>query len=148
MGDTREDILERLVAICQAIPDVTTVRNVAEYSELSFPILNVVDGEETASENDPNQHSLSRRLVSMLPVVVIMVSEEAEFVGPRINVLRAQILNSVLSDGQLQGLTHKGRGAAYMGSAFGVAQGRATQGALEITFRLTYVFDHSTLLAT
>lgn len=148
MTDTREDILERLLAICQSVPGVSAVRNVAEYADGNFPLLNVVDGEETTFEDDPNQTGLSKRRVSMLPVIVVMVSDEAEFVGPQLNALRATILNSVLSDGQLQGLTHKGRGAAYMGAAFGVARGRATQGAMELTFRLTYILDPSNLLAT
>jgi hypothetical protein len=61
--------------------------------------------------------------------------------------LRARVLYAVLSDSALANLTADNKGAAYLGSTVAMDNGRRIEGALEMTFALTYVMRPADLAA-
>jgi hypothetical protein len=147
MTDKRELILARLVDVLDAVQSGMTVwRNAPTIDPDTRPSMVVYDGDEEANPSDPNQGGpRARRRVRMTPTVVILAQGPAESIGTSINELRAAVMHAVLTDETLLGYTINDSGVAYEGAQQIVEDGRRVEGAMALTFGLTYVLNTSDL---
>lgn len=140
MADVREQILERLFAVCGSIAGITTaLRNQDSISETLLPSLVVFDADEIADENDPKSRPANAaRRVTMTPEVRILLQAAPEAVGSDLNTIRARLIKAVLADAALLALTAEGQGARYMGAASQLKSGRSMQGDMLCVFAFAY----------
>ncbi|MGW8177702.1 MAG: hypothetical protein ACWGQW_02740 [bacterium] len=147
MTDVREQIMLRLVAICDGISSGMVVyRNRMMIAEDVRPCIVILDGEETTSELDNNKTGISPRRVTMTPEVYLLVDDDAEDVGSVINALRAQVVHAILTDATLTSYTLNSQGASYTGGTFVSENGRRVNGVMELAFALTYLLRVSELV--
>lgn len=145
--DPRELIMARLDAICSGLAGITVYRNRPMSAEDAKPAIVIMEGDELADDGDRNRHGLAPRRVTMTPSLFLLVSEQPEAVGSALSELRARVLYAVLSDSPLAAITADNRGAAYMGATVAMDNGRRIEGALEMTFALTYIMRPADLAA-
>lgn len=140
MADVREQILERLFAVCGSIAGITTaLRNQNSVSETLLPALIVFDADEIADENDPKSRPANApRRVTMTPEVRILRQSAPEAIGSDLNAIRAKLIKAVLTDSALLAFTAEGQGARYMGAASQLKSGRSMEGDMLCVFAFHY----------
>lgn len=141
MTDKREQILVRMLAVLNSISSgLSAVRNVPMTDPDTRPFLILYDGDEIASPMDPNKGGPPGiRRVTMEPKVVILDADTAAALGSSLNALRVDVAQAILTDTTLLGYTLNNQGVAYGGAEMMVAEGRQTDGAMALTFEITYV---------
>lgn len=141
MADTREAILARLVVVAAGITGIKTVkRNDLDLPETSLPAIVILDGDETADDNDPiGRPPTSPRIITMTPEFYVVLAEKAATVGTQINLYRGRVINAVATDAQLISLTKDNEGGRYDGAASGLARGRTMTGEVGLSFSFRYV---------
>lgn len=139
MTDRREEIMQALFAVCQALDGVTAYRNRNMLAEEQRPAIVVMDGDESSEELSPSRQGPAPRRVRMQPLVQLLVSDQAEEIGSTLNALRARVINAVLADDTLIGLTHNERGPAYLGLQMMIENGRRIEGVVVLAFEVTYI---------
>ncbi|NEI52715.1 hypothetical protein GR217_34415 [Rhizobium leguminosarum] len=139
--DPRENILARLVTLAKDITGIKTVkRNDLDLPETALPAIVILDGDETADDNDPvGRPPTAPRIVTMTPEFYVVVAEKAANVGTQINMYRALVIDAVATDAQLIGLTKNKEGGRYDGAASGLARGRTMTGEIGLSFSFRYV---------
>ncbi len=140
--DKREQILQRLVELAAAVPGVVTaLRNRDEISERARPAIAVFDADETADERAEQQGHGGRspNLVEMTPELLILLGGAPESVGTALNILRAKILNAVLTDQQLLTLVGPNGRVRYAGCSTHLGHGRSMEGFMTVHFAFAYV---------
>lgn len=145
MADTREDILERLVAVVAGIPNLRSAyRNNVDLTEEQLPAAIVFDGdEETNDDADTSMRPPHRpSLVRMTPEIVI--AQQADEAGSDLSTLRRELIRRVLTDTvlneQLVKTGRNGNGAIrYLGCQTDVGWMRSLHGALLARFMFQYV---------
>jgi hypothetical protein len=139
--DRREEILVRLLAIVQTIFK-TAARNKNDFSDLARPAGVVLDGDEKANEQDPeNRPPDAPRRVTMAAEIVALASEPAETIGTTINGYRVALLKGIVTDATLIGLVLDGerrQSIRYIGSSLIIQSDRAIAGELRLQFEFTY----------
>lgn len=139
--DTREDILQRLVAIAETIPGLNVYRNVLKIPDARLPALSILDGDEVSNPNDiPTAGQPNTRFarMTMMPEIVIKVSDSSADVGSALNALRIALIKAVLSDADLAAL-HGVSGRVWpTGLSTQLAYGRAMTGEMAVAFGITY----------
>lgn len=142
MEDLREDILVRLVEVCEALDVGGVYRNDLDLSDEALPALVIMDGDENADDNDPEgRTTLAPRRVSMTPEVYILLRKTvpAPQVGTALNTIRRQLIHAVLDDSELKALTINNRSICYGGGASGLSRGRSLLGEMGLQFAFTYI---------
>jgi len=141
MADLREEILTRLVTIAGGISGIKTVkRNDLDLPETMLPAIVILDGDETADDNDPvGRPPKAPRIITMTPEFYVVLSDKAANVGTQINLYRGRVINAVANDAQLIGLTKDSEGGRYDGAASGLARGRTMTGEIGLSFSFRYV---------
>lgn len=140
----RELILERLVEIAETLGAKTVVRNVISISDDQMPAIAVLEGDEEADADDPqNRPNNSPRVVWMTPHIIIAVGRNPqasppEELGPTLNAFLAALVKAVLTDSALADLTLDKRGARYVGTESDLAVGRNRQGQFAAKFAFKY----------
>lgn len=145
--DRRETILARLLVILDSIQTgLTAERNAPTIDPDARPALILFDGDEVAEPSDPNRGGPpSMRRVTMSPDIVILASAPNENIGAAINALRMKVLQAVLTDATLLGYTINGRDVVYAGAQQIVEDGRRVEGAMALSFEITYRLHTSEL---
>lgn len=141
--DRREAILVRLQQINRTLvaSAMAAPRNNHNFSELPRPSIALLDGEETAGEDEPRTVPANApRRVTMTPGIAILQSGPLASVGSDGNALRAQLLKAYFTDTQLLGLVLDGnsRGIRYHGCGTQFAQGQEIEGQLSLGISFTY----------
>lgn len=144
MSDTRELIIQRIMAICEVTSGFVVLRNRTMIPEDQRPCVVVLDGDEETEEQF-GKSGMTPARVTMRPAVYAMIEDDSEDIGTAMNALRSQIIYAVLSDPTLTGYTLNGNGARYLGMQMAVENGRKVSGAGEIQFGLTYLLNPSDL---
>lgn len=145
--DTREAILQRLLAIAEGIDGIKKVyRNNMRPPESNLPAILVLDGDEAGDENDPRSRGARgpRRMI-MTPQLLIVLPEKAADVGTALNGYRAKLINAVATDADLTALTTNRIGAWLHSSQTSLAWGRSMLGEMGVAFAIPYVLDPATL---
>lgn len=148
MADKREQILARLLAVCQGVSGVTLVRrNLMGVTEAELPAIVILDGSESArtSKQGPGRPAAGPVLLDMHPVIALMVSATAANLGTQLNTLRAAVLTAVLEDATLQALCGTNGGMAYEGCETGQARGQNATGDMLLQLHFTYPLKISDL---
>lgn len=140
MTDKRELILARLLDVLEGVQSgIVALRNEPNIDPDSRPALFLYDGDEQAEPRDPNRGGPpSIRRVRMTPQVVALASASAANIGAAINELRATIVHDVLTDTTLLGYSLNGVEVTYEGAEQIVEDGRRVEGAMALTFAITY----------
>lgn len=140
MTDVREDIMLRLVDIAETVPGVVRVgRNVIDMSDRRLPAIIILEGDETANEDDPIRVPTSPRRVTMTPHMVIVQGTTVAEVGPDLNTLLQELHDAVVADETLAALTLNDKGIRYDGMESDLAFGRQMQGQMAAKFSITYI---------
>jgi hypothetical protein len=151
MTDRREDILARLVVIGAGVLGIVQCkRNVIDITELKRPAIIIFDGDEEAAEIQfrPGHGGMAPNLVTMTPSMNILLSDISENVGTALNNLRAELIYSVLSDGDLDAICGPNGHVRYTASATGMNAGRKIEGEIGVSFAITYPLIPSELVET
>ena len=141
MTDRREEILERLVALVAAIPNIRWAqRNNPDIPDDQLPAASVFDGDEVTSSSATirtTTRAVARDgLVEMTPEIII--AEQAEEVGSDLAVLRRELIKGVLNDATLIALIGTNGAIDYLGCQTDLGWGRSLQGALRAQFTFKY----------
>jgi hypothetical protein len=140
MTDKREAILARMLDVLEGVQSgMVVLRNAPLSFPDSRPAIILYDGDEQAEPRDPNRGGPpSIRRVRMVPGVVILVSSSAASVGSDMNELRAAVIHAVLTDATLLGYTINGVEVTYEGAEQVLEDGNKVEGAMNLTFAITY----------
>lgn len=148
MTDTREAILARLVAVCEAVPGINVVRRNSKIAdETEFPSVIIADADEIA-EPPPSE---GRRvppgiqIVTMTPEIFVMLGSDADTVGTAINTLRAAVLKAIMTDDGLATITGSNGRIRYNSCATGLTQGRNMIADMGLSISFTYPLTFSAL---
>lgn len=147
MSDVREDILLRLLAIANAMKAAallkTVDRNKLDISETNLPQFVLLDSDEAADDNDPvpggERGRRAPRKVEMIPQVFLCAKGLSEDAGSRLNVLRNEWLNRVLSDEQLAALTGVNGYVRYKECVSSFRIGRQLDSTMLVTVAFGYI---------
>jgi hypothetical protein len=144
MPDPRESILARLPDVALLATDVeVAVRNKNEFSDLARPAVVVFDGDEEASDSDPETRPPNApRRVTMKAELAVLASGASDTIGTTVNRYRAQLIQAITSDAVLIGLVLDGtarQSIRYTGSTVALSSGRAIEAELRLGFAFTYV---------
>ena len=147
MADIRESILARLVVIATAVSGVTTVvRNRGQLTDAKRPAIIIMDADETGDDGDPPRHQPNAiRRVAMEPQIYLLLTGKSEDVGTSLNVLRAKVVKSIMTDTTLIDLTLDSTGVRYDGCSTGLAMGRSMEGEMLLSFTFTYLLKAADL---
>jgi hypothetical protein len=144
--DTREDILNRLVAIAATIDGISqTGRNIPVMTAANRPAIIIMDGGEERPAEDNKRDGRAAHKLIMRPVIVVAVSDSAETVGTLLNGFRAAILKAVLYDSPLSGLTGENGAVRYIGCETTAEKGQRVEADMSLTIELTYVLHPNKL---
>jgi hypothetical protein len=144
MSDPREDLIERLVAVCQGVTGITRVtRNVLAVEDRDLPAICILDGDEEVLMEAPHG---AQYKIELRPQLAIFVRERtATPPGPALSALRALLIKAVTSDATLKTLAGPNGQISYQGieTAYGAA--RSLKGEAVVRFSMTYVLKPSAL---
>lgn len=147
--DTREAILQRLVAIAETFKTTgikTVYRNNMRPPEPNLPAILVLDGDEAAAEDDPNSRgSRGPRRMTMTPQLLIVLPETQKDVGTTLNAWRAKLIKAVATDDALMALTTNRVGGRLHSTQTSLAWGRSMLGEMGVAFAIPYYLDPSAL---
>jgi hypothetical protein len=140
MTDRREEILERLVALVAAIPNIRWAqRNNPDIPDDQLPAASVFDGDEESngdvdigSSRPPNRPYVVR----MTPEIII--AEQSNEVGSDLATLRVELIKRVLNDAALLATVGTNGNIRYLGCRTDRGWGRSLQGALQAQFTFKY----------
>lgn len=156
MPDNRESILARIVTILESVaePDAGSgeyafpyvYRNRTEIAENARPCAALLDGEEETLGADTTRGGVTPIRVVMRPQIMLLLGDKAADVGTRLNRLRASVIHALATDPELSALTANDAKVVYEGGGLVVDNGRLVEGALSLSFALTYVLYPSRIL--
>lgn len=152
---TREDILKKLLAIYQTVPDITTiVRNRGLMTNEMRPAIVLMDGDEQEGLRPPRNGRggssvVYRTTKVMRPQTFVLLRTAAptnkdsagEDVGTKLNEYRVEIVRRVLDNTDLRALLGSNGSLNYVGSETDLRSGAAMAGQIRVDFTITYVFD-------
>ncbi len=140
MTDRREMILERLLAILDAIPGSNAAfRNKTDIAEGTRPCIVLIDGDEDAEGRDSNRAGRAPRRVHMHPQIYILAGGQAEDIGTTLNEMRAAAIYELTHDVTLQALTVNADDVVYEGAQSLIEDGRRVEGVIVLSFSITYL---------
>lgn len=146
MADRREAILQRLLAVAEAIQDITFVaRNRLDLSDRQRPAIVILDSDEVVDAGGPGQGRGPRApsIVSMTPEILVLLQDnydrsDAVGIGAALNGIRARLIVAVLTDATLATLTGPNGTIRYEGCATGLSRGRNMEGEMGVSFSFLY----------
>lgn len=146
MPDRREAILQRLLAVCEAVDGVNHVfRNRLDLSERQRPAIVVLDSDEVQEAGGPGQGRNPRApvVISMTPEILILLQDNADRtgaggVGAALNAIRASLLALIFNDTTLRNLTGSNGTIRYEGCATGLSRGRNMEGEMGLSIAFEY----------
>lgn len=150
MSDRREQILVRLQAIAQGLPDAfkSVVRNRGLRSNEQRPAMAILDGDETVRLRYPVRGSrgpeFGPHLMAMTPEVWVIETEDRPRntdTGLRLNTWRMAFMKAIASDAQLKALLGSNGGIEFNGAETDLKNGDSVQGLMQINITLLYVFN-------
>ncbi|TIX61101.1 MAG: hypothetical protein E5V25_24805, partial [Mesorhizobium sp.] len=105
--DLREAILVRLLVVAGAVDTSLSIRrNETDVSDSNLPAVILFDGEEVARDTDTQGRPADApRIIDMTPEVQFRLAGKGPEVGTSLNLLRAKLIDAVLSDSALLALT-------------------------------------------
>jgi hypothetical protein len=147
--DKRELILSRLLDVLDGVQSgMVVLRNAPQIDPDSRPALILYDGDEQSEPRDPNRGGPpSIRRVRMTPSIIALASAAAENIGTAINELRALVVHAVLTDATLLGYSVNGLEVTYEGAEQIVENGLRVEGAMALTFAITYTLRTADLVS-
>ncbi|MER9355557.1 hypothetical protein NKI61_20005 [Mesorhizobium sp. M0514] len=139
--DTREAILDRLVAIAGDVAGIRKVfRNMSSPDETDLPAIIVLDADEGADEGDPpGRGPLAPRRMIMTPQLFVVLPEAVKSIGTVLNGYRAELIDAVATDATLTAMTTNGLGARLLASQTSLAWGRSMMGEMGMSFSIPYI---------
>lgn len=145
--DPREAILARLLIVAGGVDDTLEARrNETEISDSALPAVILLDGEEIADDSDPEGRPANApRRVRMTPEVQFRLQKKAVDIGTSLNLLRAKLIDAVLTDATLLALTIKGQSIRYQGAMMAAERGRSMEGGIGVAFTFTYLMRPGSL---
>lgn len=156
MIDTREQILNRILAICtESGGMVSAVRNRALLKTEKRPAVILLDGDETQQTTHPRNGRTSGRMMPLTPQIMTMRPElyilledkkveENTVIGPETNAARIRLCKAIGEDEQLLMLLGSNGGIVYNGAATDLKSGSALTGQMRLDFAYTYTFFPTT----
>jgi hypothetical protein len=139
MTDTREDVLVRLTAILQTIPNIRhTARNTAvDLPDNRLPAAVLFDGDENAADRI-GAPTGRPRLMEMAPEIVLV--QQAREAGSDLSTLRRELVKRITLDATLETIIAAPVGfVVYDGCRTDFGAGRSLQGGLIAQFTIRYV---------
>lgn len=149
MADTRELILERIVAILKDIPEIKTVqRNEIDVKRADQPAAVLLDGdEEVYTRPRVPSPTLAPQIMRMRFGLFITVKDarpKPNNMGTALNGLRIIVLNKLRTDAQLRTLIGTNGALEYSGISTDLNSGSAISGEMNMGFSANYFFDPAT----
>jgi len=140
MIDNREAILARLLVVCSEVAGVRNAyRNKVKLSDIDAPYVAIFDADEEGAEDPPARTPRAARRVAMTPQILAVCGAPSNEVGTDVNTLRSRIIDAIMTDATLAGLTLDGQGVRYEGCTTELAMGRDMTAAVGISFSFTYL---------
>lgn len=148
--DLREAILVRLLVVAGAVDTSLSIRrNETDVSDSNLPAVILFDGEEVARDTDTQGRPADApRIIDMTPEVQFRLAGKGPEVGTSLNLLRAKLIDAVLSDSALLALTVNNRSIRYQGSMTATERGRSMEGGIGVAFTFTYILKPGQLAST
>lgn len=150
MADKREQILTRLVEICEGIQYVVKVgRNVSDVPGKARPAILVHDGAESVNLEPPMQPRIGIQIMDLNPHITILVNATAaDQMGPLLNQFRRVLLRDIVGDETLADLSQDGN-VRYDGNEMVPPEtSDQREGRMELDFTIRYVLRAADLIAS
>lgn len=142
--DPREAILARLLIVAGAVD--TTMgeprRNETDVTGANLPAVILFDGREDAVGDPPPRRvggPPSPVKMAMTPEVQFRLEAKAPEVGTKLNLLRAKLIDAVMTDETLLNLTINKVSIDLLGSDTATERGRSMEGGIGVAFTFTYL---------
>lgn len=140
--DRREEILVRLVEICDGIDGINKAwRNRSGLSEHEQPFIRVSDGDEGASENvtpGAEHRGGGGHVFTMQPVIGILLGAAPENVGSELNAMRVKVIKAIQTDAGLLSICGRNGRIRYLGLVNAIQVARAAEGEMLLQFSISY----------
>jgi hypothetical protein len=106
MADIAEQVLSRLVEVCQGVQGIVAVaRNVTDVASLQRPAIVVHDGTIQLADAPPNLKRSQLQLLELTPrIEVLLRAAAADSSGPLLSTYRVRLRAAVLNDAELGAL--------------------------------------------
>lgn len=150
-GDTREDMLSRILEIMGTVAGITSVvRNRALRDNESRPAMVLLDGDETPRLTSDLQRLRGRASI-MLPQIMVLRPEiyillkegrpQNDAVGEQLNAYRVDFLTKVWNDTTLAQIVGSNGSMVYVGCETDLKSGSALTGQMKLDFAFNYVLQ-------
>jgi hypothetical protein len=156
--DSREAILNRLVAILDAVPELTgrAYRDRGDLSGSKLPACVVLDGSEALVVRQSDQRGPPSQVYQLKPQVFVVLRPrddktnttldgQAAPVGSELSAYRVKVLRAILSDSLLYGLLGSNGSVIYEGCETDMQTGSLMEGSIRFDFTLAYTLNPNDL---
>lgn len=143
----REEIFEQLFTILGTVTGFETkVRNRALRSNDDLPGIVLMDGDETATKNEPGRGrpGMATSLTVMQPQIFILLKNKLPTntnAGQELNAFRGEIIRAIAADAQLKALIGPNGAITYDGCETDLKSGGALEGEMQLNFSITSVMN-------
>jgi len=147
MAEPREAILNRLVAVCAAVPGVqAAVRNRLDAAALRRPAIIVHDGAEQLLDAPQGERRSRLQRMELSPGVTVVVrGDDGGEAGALMTLYRSRVLAAVLGDATLIGLVGSNGGIRYESATVAPPDAEAREYRITLELVFTYPFYLSDL---
>lgn len=141
MADQRETILNRLVAVCGAVPGINAAgRNMLAVAGLARPAVVIQDGAETLLDAPQGMRTSRAQRMELSPLIVIMLrGDDGAEGGALLTLFRSRIVAAVLTDAALLDAVVDG-GIRYEGVSVEAPGAEAREYRAELNIVFTTMF--------
>ena len=148
--DTRELILQRLMAILTTLADGTVInvyRDRAEFDHTELPAYVLLDGVETTGIRGTDRRG--PQIMLLVPQIFFVPQPtETQFnvgVGPDLSEMRVAMIKAIMQDSSLSDLLGSNGYAEYRGMETDMQTGAEVKGQFRMDFAFAYVFNFNKL---
>jgi hypothetical protein len=148
MADKREAILARYLELAQAVQGVReAARNRTDAQGLVRPAITIHDGAEEMISKPVSETRSRVQLVEMSPQTEIFVGGAPDQIGPLLNLYRARLVHSVLTDATMISLVGTNGEMRYEGCSEFPPTPEQREARMEISLVFRYVFRVEDLIS-
>lgn len=153
---TREDILAKLLEICQGVPGIATVvRNRGLIDNDKRPAIVLMDGGEAEGLRPPpngrggdqvivRTTKVLRPQIFVLLKTILPTNSSPKNPGTALNEHEIEVTRRILGDTELRALLGSNGALIYTAVETDMQSGAAMAGQMRLDFQITYVFDPRT----
>jgi len=147
LADPREALLNRVVAVCAAVPGIqASVRNRLDAAALRRPASIVHDGAEQLLDAPQGERRSRLQRMELSPSITVVIrGDDGAEAGALMTLYRSRIVFAILNDAELLGLVGSNGGIRYESAIVALPDAEAREYRITLEIVFTYPFYLSDL---